>query len=447
MIQTVSPGSAVDRVRLARVANGVSWIRMSGVARSSGSATVVLVAGKALSLIIVLGLAKTVPPADYGVFVFARNLVLILGPIATLGWGVAAVGFLPSYMATRRSELAKGFHLAAMGTTIATALVLTVALTAALALFPNLLEATFRPTVTIALTGLVGYALMTLNSETARALGLFSVAYVPSHLGHPLLLMGLLGALWIGSVPIDRVNAILVLVLSYSTVAALQLALILSSAPLSFRQAKPAWSVREWFWASAPLTLITASILIVELSPPVILGFFAPASTVGVFGLIVVLVQSLSILNWALFGVVAPHLTAAIAMNRQPDAERMLRVVRLLAGIAGLTASAVLVLTAATVGPLALPHLVPPLDTLGIAIFGYLCTAFAGPVGTVLIALGRRRELVVSNLASAAVTLGTAVVLIPTFKLDGAALAGSIGCLTRSFLLGFIVHRRHRFGW
>jgi hypothetical protein len=280
MNQTVSPGSAVDRVRLARVANGVSWIRMSGVARSSGSATVVLVAGKALSLIIVLGLAKTVPPADYGVFVFARNLVLILGPIATLGWGVAAVGFLPSYMATRRSELAKGFHLAAMGTTIATALVLTVALTAALALFPNLLEATFRPAVTIALTGLVGYALMTLNSETARALGLFSVAYVPNHLGHPLLLMGLLGALWIGSVPIDRVNAILVLVLSYSTVAALQLALILSSAPLSFRQAKPAWSVREWFGASAPLTLITASILIVELSPPVILGFFAPASTV-----------------------------------------------------------------------------------------------------------------------------------------------------------------------
>jgi O-antigen/teichoic acid export membrane protein len=413
--------------------------------RSSVLTMAVLLAGKGVSLVIVLGLARAMPPSDYGVFVFARNLLLILGPIATLGWSVSAVGFLPSYLATHRPERAKGFYLAAIRVTVLTALAVAVSLFGAIALIPGLLDAPFRPAVTIGLAGLIGYALIALNAETARALGLVGAAYVPNHIGHPMLFIGLLGALSLASVPIDGVTATFALALSYSAVAVLQLALIRSSAPEPFRRARPTWSVREWFGASAPLTLVTASMLIIELSPPVILGLFAQAWAVGAFGVIIAMVQTLSILNWSLFRIASPRITASIARDCRP--ERLLRVVRLVAGVGGLAASAALVLVVATIGPLALPHLVPPLDTLGIALFSYLCTAFAGPVGTVLIAFDRRRELVVCNLASAVLTIGTAVVLIPALGINGAALAGAIGCLVRALLLGIIVHGRHQFGW
>jgi O-antigen/teichoic acid export membrane protein len=401
--------------------------------------------GKLFGLLLMFMLAKIMPLDDYGVFVYTRNLILMLGPILTLGFNISALRFIPAYLANGRPEHAKGFYLGAMAVTLSCSLLGAAAFSLVLTTSPDMVEPNLRRALLIGVVGLAGYAIAVLNAVTARALGFVSVAYGPTNLGQPVLILAVVGVLWTVADTIDGEIAAGALVVSYAVIAVIQIGLIRLFSPRALRDAVPRFAMREWMVVSPPLTLSTAAISFVDLGSFAILGAYEDTATMGVFGLILVLVQSLFIVNWSLFGIGAPRISAAIAKNERREAERILRMVRLSAGAIALAASAAVVAVFSVGAPLLLPDIPIPLPTLAIALAGFVTTALAGPAGVVLVAAGKQAELVGAQIVSAVITLLASVWLIPKFGLNGAATAALGGAIARACLVGGLVHLRHGF--
>lgn len=417
----------------ADVGPGATGRALSG----AGLAAVLLASGKALTLGAVLALSALMALPEFGEFMYARGVVLFLGPFMALGLTVTAMRRLPALMAAGEAGRAAGFVRLMTRATLGVALVAgaAVALGAVLVAPPNR-----AATLAVALAGLPGFALLVAQMQAARALGRVVLAYGPFSLGQPLAFAGGALLIWALAGPPGRLEAAGLFALTMLAAAAVQWGGLARMAEL--RGARPTAEARPWLAEALPLTLSLAAQGVAASGPLLILGLFAQGAALGVFGLYQAAMQGLLVFNTAVHGAANPRVSAMLARGERAAAERLMRRARLTA--AGVSAAAALVAwaTVMTLGGLIRPEFASAPVTLALLLAAVAVNGLSGPLGHVLVIEERRGWEVGTQAAAAALTVAVALVAIPALGLVGAAAATLAAALLRLAWAHHLVHGR-----
>ena len=419
----------------ARIA-GAPW---GSLARATGGSAALLAAGKALTLGTILALSAVMPIAAFGEFLYARGVVLFLGPFMALGLTVTAMRRLPAFARAGDVARAAGFVGTLTRATLTASCIAAAAAALAAALWAGFERAR---TVQVALLGLPGFALLTAQTQAARALGRVALAYGPPSLGQPLAFAAGALLLWAAAGPPGPVEVSALLAATMLGAASLQ---HLRLGRLETLRAAPRAEPRAWLGEALPLTLSLAAQGVAASGPLLLLGLYADGPALGVFGLYAAAMQGLLVVNTAVLGAANPRLSALSAGGERAAAERLLRRARLAAGalsaVGGLAAWALVM----TLGGAIEPLFASAPATLALLLASVAVNGLSGPLGHILVMEDRRGWEIGTQAAAAAVTVAVALTAIPALGLLGAALGTFAAAVVRAASVHALVHGR--LGW
>ncbi|MBN9552001.1 MAG: polysaccharide biosynthesis C-terminal domain-containing protein [Alphaproteobacteria bacterium] len=236
----------------------------SRLARASVFALLIYVAGAGLTSLAQLAIAHLIGPRNYGIYSYVLAWTSVLAYLATLGFNVSLLRFVPAYRANGRLDLARGVIRFALQRSLAAA-------------------------VLFGMIGAVSIALITayaLGATLVRAFGGVVSALLPERIVRDGLLLVLVAILAkSGLRTVDAPSVMLAVVISSAITVGLVFITARGLEPPRLRQVQPSYESREWWFAVPPLMLITGLDVFVSRAGVLVLGWTHHIRDAGIFAL------------------------------------------------------------------------------------------------------------------------------------------------------------------
>ncbi|HJU88878.1 MAG TPA: oligosaccharide flippase family protein [Gemmatimonadaceae bacterium] len=400
--------------------------------------------GTLVAFVVQILLARTLGPADYGLYAYALGLMNIVLLVAKFDFENAALRFVGAYRGRREWGLLRGFLRYGHEVVVLSSLVVA-AIAALIVLSTDRLTPGESNTYLIACALLPVTAILTFKSSALQGLTRVVEAQAPGMLIRPLLFGLGVAALALGAgmrmtaalaVAANLVASILVLVLS--TV------FLRRGLPTDAKHAEPVYAAREWWHVALGLLLISASqVVLSQQADVVVVGSIVDKVAAGHYNAASQLATLVNFGVTAVLFITAPMISELHARGGHQELQRLVT----MATRANLLASVPVFFALLLAGGLALGlygptfrDAYPVLVILGVS---QLAVALVGSLSGFLMSMtGNQNAAAVVIGGSAALNIVLTVILTPIFGLIGTATATLIGTLTRSVLLTLLVRRR-----
>ncbi|QBQ56627.1 flippase [Nitrosococcus wardiae] len=404
------------------------------------------VANMLLGLALAIILARVLGPEGYGTYVYVFALISIMAIPAQFGLPKLVVRETAKAQVDKQWGLMRGvwrWASAAVGVLSGGIAAIALGIIWLLAdRFSELQLATF-------LWGVVLVPLITLGALRGAALqGLRRVVLgqLPEHILRPgLLILLILTIVWGGGgeqLTADKVMSLHVVAAGIAFIVGAWLLYSSRPAPLHAGP-KPNYKLRTWLAAAWPLALVAGMQQVNTYTDIVMLGVFSTAEDVGVYRVAVqgAMLTVFGLQTVAMF--VSPYFAR---LHIQGDYERLQRLVTMSARAAFLAAIFVIsvftVLGNEIICLLFGTNYIDAYMPLLILAFGQLINGLFGPVGILLNMTGHERYTARGVTIAAISNVILNLALIPTFGMNGAAVATVITLATWNVLLWRAVHSR-----
>jgi O-antigen/teichoic acid export membrane protein/thymidylate kinase len=256
------------------------------LAQASAFALVVYICGAGLTSLAQLLIARLIGPRNYGIYSYVLAWTSILAYLATLGFNVSLLRFVPAYRASGDLDLARGVIKFALQRSLAIAASFGVIGAALVILFSDHSQRGFEISN---LLGAVAVPLITayaLGATLVRAFGGVVSALLPERIlrdGLLLLLVAIADFLRLRAV--DAPTVMLAVVISSAITVVLVFMMSAKLQPPGFSHVRPSYAPREWWSAIPPLMLITGLDVFVSRAGVMVLGWGNHIHEAGVFAL------------------------------------------------------------------------------------------------------------------------------------------------------------------
>lgn len=397
----------------------------------------------ALSLVVVVLLARLLGPAAYGVYAFAFALVSLASMPVRAG--------LPPLVVR---ETARGQEIGEWATVRglwrwANALVMILSLLTAFGVGLGFLlgwahGAALRETLPWALALVPLMALLAIRSASLRGLRHVLAGIIPEQVLRPAIFAGLLTVMlfWPGTT-LSPDEAMALMVLSSSVSLGVGAWLLYRYCPQELREATPRYHYGSWLAAAWPMALTQGFQQINRHADVLLLGLLAAVTDVGVYRVAAQGALLVSLGLTALNTVIAPF---AVRLNAHGEQHKLQKLVRR-AAQAALAFALPAVVLFAVAGEWLLVTLFGsefsaaywPLLILAV---GQLANAGFGATGMLLNMTGFERDVTRVIAIAAGLNVALNLALIPPFGVIGAAVATSISLAFWNIWLWRVVHRR-----
>jgi len=365
-------------------------------------------------------LARLLGADELGVYVIAFSWMLLLGALGELGFGSAAIRFIPGAQANGDAASLRGFL---RGSCAAVAIGSTVfcSIGIAGALVLEAIEPTTRHTPFIVASLMVPLmAFMFLFGSIANGFGWMAAAFVPSNVLRPVLAVAAMAVVWWFGHTLDVTSALLIQT-GALFVCLIGLILLIRARTTTLKRTPPQYRTELWVRTSLPLLVIG---LLVSYFPDVtvlLLGAFLPSDQVGVFNAAYRIVLFIA---FGLYSVDAWFMPAAARLHAEGDRASLQRVVMKVAKLRLLGASLAVVALAA-LGRQALgvfgEEFHAGYAALVLLALAQLVQAAVGPVTALLTVTGHQRRCLPPFASALGVLVLLITLLVPQFGIEGAA--------------------------
>ncbi|MCF4098713.1 lipopolysaccharide biosynthesis protein [Maritalea mediterranea] len=392
-------------------------------------------------------LARLVDPAQYGVYVFAWTVIVLLGTFSGIGLPVAATKFVSTYQDQQKQSLLRRFIL------YAGIVGLLVAFGAACAMFAvsffapeYIVEPIFRPALLIGAFCIPLFTLTEVGKGIARGFGRNVVAYAPAFLFRPILLLAGVGLYLIMGWTLTAVHIV------YITLVALVLPLLwqwsFMRAPLRAGQENTEESPRMgrvWLFTALPLTAVEAYNLLLANTDILVLKFFTSPAELAIYFVGTKIAALLSFVTFAISASAGKPIAAA---HGRGDVDKVRRLTHhfsnlafwpTLAGFVVLLLGGTLLLS--LFGSVYLAAYLPMM----ILAFGVLLQSYTAAAKFCLAMTGGQKQMSVVLLATVVINAGLNLVLVPTFGIVGAASATVLATILSIVALLWLIKKQMGF--
>jgi O-antigen/teichoic acid export membrane protein len=395
----------------------------------------IMVSGKGLGFILTLLLAKLMPLADYGGFIYARNMVYLLGPICTFGFTYSSLKFVSEYKMQENWGLLKGFLFFAFTTVFLLASIFIALGLAMTMMMPQIFLDDFISSTALAFLGVFFLAILLIFDPVLRSLGYTARAFAPLQLGIPLLTIA--GCLLIFSLngTISAFQSVLAFVLSVLAMAVLQMVLLIWYGPDQLKTSAKGFQKRHWAIFTLPLTFSAMAHILSDRGPLFIAGSFLRSEDIGIYGVLLALMQLSQMVIFAVFGIASPQLSGLMSQGQERSALVLLMKTRALAVVGVLGMMALLVAFAFYLMPIILAEIVIPWNIFLWVLVIPLSSALLGPVYILALAIHKNTLVLATALFSAGCVIGLSVLFIPVYGLIALPFISILGELLRIGIL------------
>jgi O-antigen/teichoic acid export membrane protein len=412
------------------------------LAGSSALVFAIRVAGAVLAYLSILLLVRWMGAFEFGIYAYVWSWTLVLGFLLPLGFNVAILRFVPEYQARgfpgRLAGIVSRSRLIVAASSFAGALA---AALAVIALRDTIPDYYFHPAL-LALACVPILGLVVLYQGLGRALGRVGVAFAPTYVVQPVLLMAGVGALFaIGVVP-GATTALAVMLAALSVTLALQSIPLRQTLARLTSAVRPRYHTRYWLALSMPLLVVEGFLVVIDHTDILMLGLLAEPADVATYYAAQRTAGMLGFLQFAVAAMAGPTIAAIHARGDVHELQRFITgAVRLTFWPSAVAAGGLIAL-----GPFLLSlfdaTFVAAYPALVVLALGYLLRAATGPVEYLLNMTGHQKACAKVYGVVALGNLAGNLLLIPLFGILGAAIATALATVLANGWLVFEAQRR-----
>ncbi len=409
------------------------------IARGATTAMTVRILGGLLGFGFDVLVARMLGTDGAGRYFLAVSMVLIGSEIGRLGTDATMVRFVASSVEmgnwlTAKSSFHKCLAISVFGSIVASVAIWVAAAPLAEQFFekPDL-----TPLLRLSCLAIVPLSIMNATGQALRGLkdirGFITVTSLfrngfPLVLGATLIpLYGVEGAIWS-------------LAISFTVASAIGYGMWKKKTDSADPVGNPI-PVPEILKSCLPLVGVSIASIVMRRSPIIILGRFAPESSVGILGIAQRVVALLSLVLTAVNSIAAPKFAA---MHVSSDRELLARTVRrttAILAVAAFPVFLVFVFGSKLILSFFGPSVASGATVLVILATGRYLNVFSGPVGILLVMTGHERLQRNTSILTAIICVIICLYLIPDYGSTGAAAAIAVALTTQNLIAVVLVRR------
>lgn len=426
------------------------WLKFlqAQIARTGLIATLVRGAGAALTVqginvglnyLTQVLLARWLGASDYGVLEYVSTVSLMLGFIASLGLPAIVLRFMAEYVAQQDWGRLRGLIWGSWWQTALAGVGL-----AGLSSVAILIWHQYRP-IQILLPLLLSVAmiplitLMRVQLEMSRGLRRIVLAYAPSLIGFPLLLLLEL-LIWRSFYPLTSVVTLMLSIAAIGVALTGQLFLFWRGLPPQVHQTRPVYTpIRQWLRLALPLLFIDGSFLLLNQTDTLMIAGFYNSEAVGIYSAAFKTAGWVNFVLAAVNAIAAPMFAALYAQNNRAELQRLVSTIACWIFYPSLLLGLSLMMFAEPVLALFGPEFVTAKWAMMALILGQLVNVGCGSVGYLLNMTGHQNQCALVVGCSALLNVTLNLIGIPLFGILGAALATAISMMVWNIWMNVLV--------
>ncbi len=254
--------------------------------QASVFALLVYIGGAGLTSLAQLLIARLIGPRNYGIYSYVLAWTSMLAYLATLGFNVSLLRFVPAYRASGRLDLARGVIKFALQRSLVTATLFGMAGAAFFLIFSDHAQRGLEISIMLGMAAVPLITAYALGATLVRAFGGVVSALLPERIVRDGLLLVLVAIAAVSGLrAVDAPMVMLAALLSSAITVGLVFATAARLEPPGLRQAGTSYASKEWWLAVPPLMLITGLDVFVSRAGVMVLGWIGHIREAGIFAL------------------------------------------------------------------------------------------------------------------------------------------------------------------
>jgi O-antigen/teichoic acid export membrane protein len=420
---TAGTAMALHRRTLNRIAT--TSVRSGILARGAGIGFAVLATGAGIAFVMQLCLARWLGATAYGTYTYVVAWSGLLAIAAGMGFPTLVLRVLPDYSIRQDWGRVRGMLATSLvGTVLIGALIALLGITLVLSL--GWQSKASVPDTVMGFVMVPPLALMALQQEMVRSFRRIGLAYAPSLLLRPgLIILGAACVLAIGH-QLDSSMALALTTAATVSAIGLQAWRFRRALGPTVLSARPVYERGIWIKAALPLLLVSGFIVIIEQTDIVMVGAILGDRAAGLYGAAAKTASLVGLILIAVNTIGAPMFSVLFAQDRQKDLQRLVSAMVAWA----FWPSCLLSIILATCAPLVLATFGPGFASaewsLRVLLVGQIVNAAAGSVGWLMLLSGRQNVAARVYGWVALIHVVLLAALTPAFGIVGAAAATTL---------------------
>lgn len=409
------------------------------LAKEAGIALVIQFAGIILSYLVQVFLARWIGITEYGIYEYVIAWCVLLAIPAGLGLPHTVLRFVSQYQVKEEWGLLRGIVRSSWLMTILASLLISL-LAAGVILLLNYYHPFAYATPLLIGIGLIPLqALVNLQLETARAAKDVTLAYAPSKIIWPVLLV--CGAFLVLETTHSLTGNLAIAIAQIALLAAVLLQLGLLSLKLNkeFQASKPVYAIREWLGVAFIVLLQYGCFIILSKSDTIMVGSILGAEEAGMYGAAVKTAEWVSFVLTIVNIVAAPSFAALYAKDDIEGLQKVVSTVAVWIFWPSLAICLFLIAFSQPVLGIFGSEFIAANWQLKILVLGRLLSAWCGSVGYLMVMTGHQNKSLPVFIYATLLNIVLNAIAIPLIGAVGAAIATAFCSALWNIWLSFLV--------
>lgn len=401
------------------------------------SATALNALGFGLGFFVQLLLARLLPVEEFGLFSFFFALNMTISLVALMGFPQAVMRLIPTFK--NKTHAGNLWWLTLTGCLGLAALL--GAATYGVLYILGLPEDAPKALYLWAFAPLIPLVLLRLQTGFLKALKKPLIAIFYEITGREILLLsGLVTAALIG-LALHAAHIFTLLLVVFSALGIF--ALLHTANTIKPKASRAVLKKQSWGWTliALPMMLTVFAQMLMHRTDILMVGLMLSAFDTGIYGLATKLSQVVGFPMLAMTAIFSPHAAKLYKDKKHKELKSFFNQNRLFLVLTTLALSAGLVVFAPYVLPFFGQDYSASYDALIILLVGNIINAFWGPVVLTMIMSEHEKTTMYVTIAAAVFNIALNASLIPTFGIEGAALATAITMNLKNIVLSFYMHK------
>ncbi|MEM9274976.1 MAG: flippase [Cyanobacteria bacterium P01_F01_bin.143] len=407
------------------ISTSQSDIKLADLAKDTVVALSIQVVGVVLTYLVQVFLARWMGTTEYGIYEYVVSWSLILAIPAGVGLPLTVLRLIPEYRVKQNWGSLRGIVRGSLIITLLASLLLCIG-TAGILLSVNHYHSFVYGIPLLVGIGLIPLqAFVNLQIETARAMEDVPLAYLPSKVVWPILVLGGGFLLFVRGDDLTSLPIIIASTLALLIAVSFQFGILVRKVATKVEPATPEYSYPKWLKIALSLLLLQGSYLILNQTDIVMVGSLIGPDASGLYNAAVKTAMWVSFILEMINIVAAPAFTTLYTQGDMEGLQKVVASVTIWIFIPSVLIA--LGLTTFTQPILSLfgPDFLDASMSLQILTLGQVINALCGSVGFLMIMTGYQNKAVVVFCCSALLNIILNWILIPLFGITGAAIATS----------------------
>ncbi len=400
-----------------------SSVDLSALAKNAATILALQTVGVTLTYLAQIFLARWMGKTEYGLYEYVISWSLVLAIPASLGLPRAVLRFISEYRVRQEWGELRGLILSSWQLTAGVGLLLCLAATEIIALLDRHESFPYAPVLLIGVWLVPLQALIQLQEDMARGVDNIPLAYGPSKVLWPLLVLGSGFFLLHQNLGLTGTSMIRMALLTLLIIVVFQVSYLWFKFDREIGDVKPIYKSRQWLLVALPLLLDRTFEVLLTQTDILMVGSLVGAGAVGIYSAAAKTALWANFVLQSLNLVASPAYAILYAKGDREGLQKVVGTVTLWIFAPSVAISISLVIFAQPILSVFGPEFVAAQWALKILIIGQLVDVLCGSVGNLMVMTGHQNKSVIVSSCCALVNVGLNAILIPQFGAVGAAIA------------------------